>query len=47
MPARGLTNVTRAVIVRDARREFGIVADVVIGITLVPWSRPSTASRFA
>jgi purine-binding chemotaxis protein CheW len=39
MPARGLTNVTRAVIVRDARREFGIVADVVIGIRSVPVSR--------
>jgi purine-binding chemotaxis protein CheW len=39
MPARGLTNVTRAVIVRDARREFGIVADVVLGIRSVPVSR--------
>jgi len=48
MPARGLTNVTRAVIVRDARREFGIVADVVIGIRSVPVSQNhSTASRFA
>jgi purine-binding chemotaxis protein CheW len=39
MPTRGLTNVTRAVIVRDAQREFGIVADVVLGIRSVPVSR--------
>jgi len=36
MPARGLTNATRAVIVRDAHVEFGILADVIVGVrTLV------------
>ena len=32
MPARGLTNATRAVILRDGANEFGIVADAVLGV---------------
>ena len=36
LPERGLTNATRAVIVRHGGIEFGIVADVVIGVRAVP-----------
>lgn len=36
MPERGLTNATRAIVVRDGRLEFGIIADEVHGTRSLP-----------
>jgi purine-binding chemotaxis protein CheW len=36
MPERGLTNATRAIVIRDERLELGIVADVVLQVRALP-----------
>lgn len=35
LPERGLTNATRAVVLWDRAREFGVLADVVVGVLAV------------
>jgi purine-binding chemotaxis protein CheW len=35
LPERGLTNATRAIVLRDGMREFGVLADVVAGMRTV------------
>ncbi len=54
MPASGLTNVTRAVVLRDMRLEFAIAVDTVFGVQTielagvapVPVARRDVQSRF-
>ncbi len=36
LPERGLTNATRAVVLREGAIEFGVVADAVVGVRAVP-----------
>ena len=51
LPGNALTNATRAIVVKDARMEFGILADTIIDVRQVPLSAihpmPSVAPGIA